>query len=67
VQIYTDGTYYEGQHLHDEMKGKGKICLPNGDTIMGEWANNKLANAQFLKGTFDHVPRYGPFFESPNL
>lgn len=25
--MYTDGTYYEGQHLHDEMKGKGPFSF----------------------------------------
>lgn len=58
LQMYTDGTYYEGQHLHDEMRGKGKICIPNGDSIIGEWANNKVSGANFLKGNFDLVPRY---------
>lgn len=57
LQMYSDGTYYEGQHLHDEMRGKGKICVPNGDAIVGEWANNKVSSANFLKGNFDLVPR----------
>jgi hypothetical protein len=37
---------------------EGKIWLPNGDSVGGDWAGDKVTSAVFHKGCFDDVPRY---------
>lgn len=36
----------------------GKMWLPNGDCLGGDWAGDKVTSATFHKGSFDDVPRY---------
>eukprot|EP01125_Pyxidicula_operculata_P003603 TRINITY_DN1472_c2_g1_i1.p1 TRINITY_DN1472_c2_g1~~TRINITY_DN1472_c2_g1_i1.p1 ORF type:complete len:1025 (+),score=284.86 TRINITY_DN1472_c2_g1_i1:130-3204(+) len=57
VEIMDDGTYYEGTFEKDERKGKGKLCLPNGDVILGEWNGIKVSNATYYTRKFTDVPR----------
>lgn len=35
----------------------GKMWLPNGDCLGGDWAGDKVTGATFYKGNFDDVPR----------
>lgn len=57
ITVFTDGTYYEGGYLHDEKKGKGKLCLPNGDVVVGDWSDNKVTGAVYHTRKFTDVPR----------
>jgi hypothetical protein len=35
----------------------GKICLPNGMVIVGDWNGMKVSNASMHQGSFEDVPK----------
>lgn len=57
VELQEDGTYYEGDFLNGERKGRGKVCAPSGSIVIGDWTGMKVSSAVYHKGKFDDVPR----------
>mmetsp|Transcript_87970 Transcript_87970/g.138885 ORF Transcript_87970/g.138885 Transcript_87970/m.138885 type:complete len:475 (+) Transcript_87970:75-1499(+) len=51
VQVFPNGSKYEGQWSNDQAGGQGKFTHADGATYEGEWLNGK-ANGE---GTFTHV------------
>ena len=41
VQVWPDGSKYEGQWYQDTACGKGKLIHADGDIYEGEWFNDK--------------------------
>lgn len=35
----------------------GKICLPNGTVVVGDWSGNKVSNASMHQGSSEDVPK----------
>lgn len=48
VQLWPDGSKYEGMWKDDRCHGKGRMTHANGDVYQGEWKND-MANGH---GTF---------------
>jgi len=49
LHIFTDGTYYEGEYSEDQRHGTGSLCFPNGDKITGNFQNDNVYKAEFIK------------------
>lgn len=41
VQVWADGSMYEGMFYHDRVNGKGRLIHANGDYYEGEWKNDE--------------------------
>lgn len=41
VQVWEDGSRYEGEWINDRACGKGKLVHGNGDVYEGEWKDDK--------------------------
>lgn len=41
MQIWTDGSKYEGQWRNDMANGRGRLIHSDGDVYIGEWLNDK--------------------------
>ena len=50
MQIWPDGSKYEGYWLNDQANGKGRLIHHDGDTYEGNWVNDK-ADGQ---GTYEN-------------
>jgi hypothetical protein len=37
--------------------GPGTLMLPNGDMIEGEWNDNEILKAKYIKGKMNEIPR----------
>jgi hypothetical protein len=51
LQVWTDGSKYEGYWLNDMAHGPGRLIHLNGDVYEGEWANDKSHG----KGRYWHI------------
>ena len=50
LQIWKDGSVYEGFWLNDKANGRGRLIHANGDVYEGEWCNDKAQG----KGIYIH-------------
>ena len=42
VQIWNDGTRYEGMWVDGKQHGYGRIVYPEGESYVGDWRNNQI-------------------------
>ena len=40
MQIWADGSIYEGYWLNNKANGYGRLIHPDGDVYSGEWEND---------------------------
>ena len=48
MQIWKDGSIYEGYWLNDQAEGRGRLIHADGDVYEGDWKDGK----QHGKGTY---------------
>ena len=41
IQVWRDGSKYEGQWKRDMANGKGRLIHADGDVYEGDWCNDK--------------------------
>ena len=41
IQVWKDGSIYEGFWKNDKANGKGRLVHANGDIYEGDWVNHK--------------------------
>ena len=51
VQVWHDGSIYEGQWLNDMAHGEGRLVHADGDVYEGEWCEDKAHG----HGTYTHT------------
>lgn len=51
IQLWPDGSKYEGYWLNDMANGRGRLIHSDGDVYEGEWVNDKAQG----KGTYIHM------------
>ena len=51
IQVWKDGSKYEGYWKHDMANGKGRLIHSDGDVYEGEWLDDKAHG----KGTYIHM------------
>jgi hypothetical protein len=49
--LFKDGTIFQGVYRRGVRTGKGILYIPNGDTVEGTWADDKVEGAVWKKGT----------------
>ena len=50
VQIWRDGSKYEGHWKNDQVNGYGRLIHSTGESYTGDWINNMAQG----RGAFDH-------------
>ena len=51
IQIWKDGSKYEGYWKNDQANGLGRLIHADGDCYQGEWLNDKAHG----RGTYEHI------------
>ena len=51
IQIWLDGSRYEGYWVNNKANGRGRLIHADGDVYEGEWLNDKAHG----KGVYTHV------------
>lgn len=50
IQVWPDGSKYEGYWLNDKVQGLGRMIFTNGDAFVGEWIDSRISG----KGRYKH-------------
>lgn len=51
IQLWKDGSKYEGYWKNDQANGYGRLIHADGDCYFGEWLNDKAHG----RGTYEHM------------
>ena len=71
VQVWSDGSYYEGYWDNDKANGKGRLIHANGDVYEGDWKDDKAhgrgiyihTDGAKYEGTWENDKQHGQGIE----